>query len=499
MTRFRHPSRLTAWLLTVLLAVPATPALPGNADLPDLGEESATLLSPQEERRLGEEFMRQARAQLDILDDPELNEYIQTLGNRLTTAAKTGHPYYFFLVNNPTINAFAVPGGFVGVHTGLLLAARREMELAAVLAHETAHVTQRHIPRMIAEGRRMSGPTLAAVLAGILLAAASGGQGGEAAIALATAGAAQREINFTRAFEQEADRIGMHVLDGAGYDARAMSDFFERMESLSRLYETNLPEYLRTHPITGRRIAESRDQAESFPHRPAGEDFEFRHMQARLRALGGKTDEAVRFFRGNLENGTAGRADAERYGLALSLLASQRHDEARREASALLETHPDYVPYHILRAEIELAAGRSKEGLEIYRAALRRFPASLALIQRDASALLKHGRASEARALLDQAVRRFPNEPALYRLLARAAGNAGYPMEAHRAYGEYYFRTGQPRAAIEQLELALRHANKNFYYTSSIEARIKEIREQSGLLTRADTPPRDPTSPEKKK
>lgn len=472
--------RFAAWLLALLLAVPTAPPLPA-ADLPDLGEESGAVLSPLEERRLGEDFMREARAQLDILNDPELSEYLQTLGNRLTTAAHTGQPYYFFLINNPTINAFAVPGGFIGVHTGLLLAARHETELAAVLAHETAHVTQRHIPRMIAESRRMSGPTMAAVLAGILLAAAGGGQGGEAAIALATAGAAQHQINFTRTFEQEADRIGMHVLDGAGYDARAMPAFFERMETLGRLYETNMPEFLRTHPVTGRRIAESQDQAERFPPRPAGDDFEFRHMQARLQALGGKSDEAVLFFRGQLENDSDAQRGAERYGLALALLASRKPAEAGREAASLIADHPDYPPYYSLRAEAELAAGRTGDGLETYRLAVARFPNSLALTQRYGEALLNRGQPRAARDLLDRATRQHPSEPGLYRLLARAAGNAGYPMEAHRAYGEYYYLTGQPRAAVEQLELALKHTRNNFYYVASIEARIKEIRERSAL------------------
>lgn len=477
-----YPRRFTLWLLALLLAVPAAPALPATTELPDLGEESEAVLSPLEEQRLGEDFMRQARAQLDILDDPELSEYLQTLGNRLTTAAKTGHPYYFFLIDNPTINAFAVPGGYIGVHTGLLLAARHETELAAVLAHETAHVTQRHIPRMIAESRRMSGPTMAAILAGILLAAAGGGQGGEAAIALATAGAAQHQINFTRTFEQEADRIGMQVLDGAGYDARAMPAFFERMETLSRLYETNVPEFLLTHPVTGRRIAESQDQAERFPQRPAGDDFEFRHMQARLQALGGKSGEAVLFFRGQLENGGAAQQGARRYGLALALLASRKPAEAEREIASLIAGHPDYPPYYSLRAEAELAAGRTGEGLETFRLAVARFPGSLALTQRYGEALLNRGQPRAARNLLDRAVRQHPSEPALYRLLARAAGNAGYPMEAHRAYGEYYFLTGQPRAAIEQLDLALKHTRNDFYYVASIEARIKEIRERSGLL-----------------
>jgi beta-barrel assembly-enhancing protease len=474
MTILKRPPRLGVFLLIGLLISPSGWATSLNGNLPDLGDESAAVLSPQDERRIGEDFMRQARAQFDILDDPELNEYLRGLGQRLTAGVVGLPEFHFFLVNNPTINAFAVPGGFIGVHTGLLLAARSEAELAAVLAHETAHITQRHIPRMIAESRRLSGPALAAILAGILI-AASGQPGGEAAILLTTAGMAQNELNFTRAFEQEADRIGMNILNSAGYDARAMPAFFEQMELLTRLYDNNLPEFLRSHPVTGRRIAESRNHAEGFPDRPNPDTSAFAHMQARLQVLGSKADEALKLFRAKQENRDATHRVADQYGYALALLANDRYDEARRETALLLKSRSDYVPYHILRAEIELAANNKSAGLSAYAEAGRKFPTSLALTQRHASALLKNGQPAQARQLLDKAVRQRPQEPALYKMLASAAGESGNRMEAHRAYGEYYFLTGQPRAAIEQFELAIHFSNNNFYYVSSLEARIKEI------------------------
>lgn len=485
------------WLIGLLLSPAGKTAEP--ASLPDLGDESAAVLSSQEERRIGEEFMRQARAQLDILDDPELNEYLQQLGKRITAGVEGPTGFHFFLINNSAINAFAVPGGYIGVHTGLLLAARNEAEVAAVLAHETAHITQRHIPRLIAQSRRLSGPALAALLASVLI-AASGGQGGEAAIALATAGLAQHELNFTRSFEQEADRIGMTILNTAGYDARAMPAFFEQMEIQSRLYENNLPEFLRTHPITGRRIAESRNHAESFPLRTNPDNDAFTHMRARLQALGNKPEVALRLFRENLETRQASAAtNADHYGYALALLANNRHDEARREASLLVKTKPDYVPYHILSAEIELAAGNKSAGLGMYAAAARRLPTSLALTQRHASALLKTGKAGQARQILDKAVRQYAKEPSLYKLLASAAGESGKRMEAHRAYGEYYFLVGKPHAAIEQFQLATRFAENNFYYVSSLEARIKEIRETLPAGSPSPESPRDKPSPRDRK
>ena len=476
MTPHNHPTRLVVFLLIGLLLSPTGWAATPASNLPELGDESAAALSPQDERRIGEDFMRQARARLDILDDPELNEYLRDLGHRLTSSVDGLPEFHFFLINNTAINAFAVPGGYIGVHTGLMLAARSEAELAAVLAHETAHITQRHIPRMIAESQRLSGPALAAMLAGILI-AASGQPGGEAAILLTTAGLAQHELNFTRSFEQEADRIGMNILNTAGYDARAMPAFFEQMEQLTRLYENNLPEFLRSHPVTGRRIAESRNHAEGFAARANPDASAFAHMQARLQVLGSKPDESLRLFRTKLENPDNAPQAADQYGLALALHTNKRYDEARRETTLLLKTRADYVPYHILRAEIELAANNTSAGLNAYAEAGRKFPASLALTQRHASALLKNSQPAQARLLLDKAVRQRPQEPALYKMLASAAGESGNRLEAHRAYGEYYFLTGQPRAALEQFELAIRFANNNFYYVSSLEARIKEIRE----------------------
>ncbi|MDH5650141.1 MAG: M48 family metalloprotease, partial [Gammaproteobacteria bacterium] len=256
---------LLPWLLTAALLSPGS-TLADTSNLPDLGDESGALISPLEERRLGEDFMRQARHQLQFIDDPELVDYLQSLGNKLVAQSEnTQQPFRFFLVNNPSINAFAVPGGFITVHTGLVLAAETESELSAVLAHEIAHITQRHIPRMFAAQKRTAAPAMAALLAAILMLEAGHTEGGEAAIALSTASMVQSQINFTRAHEEEADRVGTQIMADAGHDPRAMAAMFKRMQSWGRLYETNLPEFLRTHPLTGRRIAESENRANQYP------------------------------------------------------------------------------------------------------------------------------------------------------------------------------------------------------------------------------------------
>ncbi len=454
--------------------------------LPDLGDSSATVVSPAEERKLGEDFMRRARRQLAFVDDPEINEYIQSLGLRLVAASDAaGRDFRFFVVRDPTINAFAVPGGFIGVHTGLILAVRNEAELASVLAHEIAHITQRHIPRLIAESQRTTLPAMAAILASILL-ASSGHQGAEAGIALSTAAVAQRGINFTRAFEEEADRLGMGILATAGFDPQAMPDFFERMQSLNRYNETDLPEFLRTHPVTVNRIADARNRAARLPAaRPRGTaaDSAFYHVQAKLRALlGADPQETARGFKENLTQHKYALREAERYGYAIALRRAHALDAARTETQALLAEYPKNLRYRLLLAEIEIQAGRMPQALAEYAQTLAQAPQSLTVLHGYATALLQAGRAPAALELLRQAVRHRPDEPMLYKLLAQAAGEAGQWFESHQALAEYYYLHGDLSAALEQLRIAARYAGDNFYRQSSVEARMQAIKEEIALF-----------------
>lgn len=470
-------SLLTAGLLLQSLVAPARA---GNINLPDLGDESAAVISPAQERKLGEDFMRQARQSLAFLDDPEINDYIQTLGLKLVSHSDaTQKEFRFFVINDPTINAFAVPGGFVGVHTGLILAAQSEAELASVLAHETTHVTQRHIPRLIAESQRLNTQALAAVLASILLASSGQGQGAEAGIALTSAAVTQKGLNYSRALEEEADRLGMGILAGAGFDPHAMPAFFEHMQNLNRLNESNLPEFLRTHPVTTNRIADARNRAEQITYRQAPESSEFHHVRAKLRALAADNPaEIARAFKENLAQGKYRDADAERYGYALALLRSRQFAEARDEGRKLAERRPNRNAYRVLQAEIEMAAGKTDEAVAVYASAYKKAPNDPVLRRAYAEALLKTGQAREASVLVKAAIRQQPDDPALYKMLAQAAGDAGVPLEAHQAMAEHYYLNGNPKAALDQLQLAVRLAGDNFYLQSSLEARIVAIKEE---------------------
>jgi len=459
------------------------PAYADNTNLPDLGDESLAVISPAQEHKLGEDFMRQARRTLAFVDDPELNQYIQSLGQKLASHSDDPQQSFrFFIIEDPTINAFAVPGGFIFVHTGLIQATQSEGELASVLAHEISHITQRHIPRMIVESQHTTLPAMAALLAGILL-AGSGHQGGEAAIAMTSATVAQRQLTFTREFEEEADRIGMRTLARSGFDPRAMPAFFERMQNLNRVNETNLPEFLRDHPVTTNRIADAQNRAREYirqyHYHPIPDSIEYEHFRAKIQALApGDPNEIVRAFKDNLAAGKYRNVDAERYGYVVALLRARQLPTARAEIQKLLARHPNNTFYRVQQAEIEMAAQNYKQALSLYAAANAKAPSNTALMRYYARALLETEHFAQAKNILKDALQLRPDDPALYKMMAEAAGSTGAQYEAHRALAEHYYLNGNPQAAIEQLQLAARYAGDNFYLQSSVEARISAIKDE---------------------
>lgn len=479
--------RLLPMCLSLLIAAPTPSIHAGTVDLPSIGDSSGSVVSPEQERRLGEAFMRNVRQRMKVIDDPEINEYLQSLGYQLVANSDDqSRNFTFFIVQEPSINAFAAPGGFIGVHSGLILTTESESELAAVLAHEIAHITQRHMARTYEAAERMTIPMAAALLAAILLGSRDG-QLGSAAIAAATAGSTQYQINFTRANEQEADRIGIEMLAQSGFDPRSMPAFFERLQQSARYYGNALPEFLSTHPITVNRIAESTSRADQYPRRQFPSSPNYYLARARLLAL---TEEdphkAVAIFQEHLKNGQYRNEDAERYGYALALLAVGKHNEAREQIQKLRKKEPDRIAYRIAAAEIELAAGNTAASRRIYSESLELYPDNYSLTLHYAEALLRTGDAQKAKDILQDLTRNHEPTSEVYRLLARAASEAGFPAESHRSMAEYYYVNGQINAAIDQLSIALRKTN-DFYQASRIEARLQQLKEEASLESKAKT------------
>ena len=460
------------FLILILAAVPRALA----EGLPDLGDVSQSELSPVQERRLGESIMREVRADRGFYDETEATDYINNLGDRLVShSAESRQDFDFFLMRDNQINAFALPGGFIGVHTGLLLNSQSESEVASVLAHEIAHVTQRHIARMVAQQRQSHIASLAALAVAILAARASS-QAAQAALAFGQAGAIQSQLNFTRDNEREADRVGVQLLERSGFDPRAMTTFFERLQRATRIYEGGAPAYLRTHPLTFERIADVQNRVESLPYRQVPDSLEFQLIRAKLRAELDAPREALAFFRESLAERRFLSEAAGRYGLTLSLLRTGDHAGARKEIVPLRKAVPASPIVETLGCRIELASGDAKGAFSCYQDALRTFPNYRALVHDYAGALLGAGQADTALKLVESRLQVQTEDPKLYFLQARAYAMLNKRLAQHRAQGEAYARMGNIAGAVEQMQLALKGGDGDFYTTSSTEARLRELR-----------------------
>lgn len=463
----------TAFLITGLLLSQAVRVAPGFADeLPDIGDTASAFISAEEERRRGEAFMRHIRATLRVIDDPEIVEYIDSLGFRLASNSDSpAQEFTFFVVDDASINAFAAPGGFIGINTGLILATETEGELAAVLAHEIAHVTQRHLARAYEAASKMSVPAGAAVLAAIIL-GSQNRQITEAAIVAAAAGSVQSQINFTRAHEKEADRVGIQTLAQAGFSAHSMPAFFERLQQATRYYDSDLPEFLRTHPVTHARIADSIARADKYSSSPDSSSNTYRLAQAKLRVMQASPPQAINYFREKLKASPHEDIPALRYGYVLALIEDSKYDDSRAQLDLLLKDGPEKIPYLLALAKLELAAGNSQQAVTILENAFKLFPHNYPLTIRYAEALLHDNQAERARLLLEEHSRRKKPTLPLYRLLARAEEVSGHPVNAHQALAEYYYLTGETAAAIEQLKIALKSTTTiSDYQRSRISAR----------------------------
>ncbi|WP_033337085.1 M48 family metalloprotease [Thioalkalivibrio thiocyanodenitrificans] len=462
----RHFFHNVCLLLMLAIAVPGT--LSADLNLPDMGDPSAATLSPGQEQQLGRTLLREVRRTLPLEQDPLINAYVQALGQRLVSSTPDAHAHFRFLVvDDPRINAFAMPGGIVGVNTGLIAAARDESELAAVIAHEIAHVTQRHLARMYADSARIDLATGLAMLAGII-AAAYDPQLGQAAIVGGMAAGTQARINHTRANEQEADRIGISILAAAEYDPHSMPRFFERMLQLSRANPDSIPDFLRTHPVTTARISDSRARADQYEDRDYRRDStEFVFTLARVKARIDAAQTVAEFQRGRDQD----KPEA-RYGYAVALLERGETTAAREAIDALTDEDAPRLSLQLLRAEIAQRERRLADALSILEGLNDIYPRHAPVIHAYAEVLLDARRPEDALALLDRYLAQSPDDPQLIRLKARAADQAGQRAVSHETMAEYYFYLGRYGESLHQLEMALQAPD----LTAFVEERVRDKR-----------------------
>jgi predicted Zn-dependent protease len=461
------------FLLSSLFTLPLLAYADG---LPDLGDVSQEMISPQMERQIGEQSMFQIRSDKTYMDDPEISDYLNQLGGRLVAnSPEPGQPFEFFSINDNAINAFALPGGFVGVNTGLIQLAQTESELASVLSHEISHVTQHHYARMVS-GQRYDSLAALATMAVAILAARNSPQSATAAIVGAQAGTMQHQLNFTRQHEQEADRIGLGILDKSGFDTRAMPAFFERMQKATQLLEGNTPSYLRTHPVTHERIADVDGRVQQLHYHLVADSLDFQLMRARLTANEKIPQDAVTYFDAALGEKKFGNTIAHRYGLVLALLRNNQPQRAEHEFAILHKQAPLNATIETLGGKIKQLDKQDKEVFVYYNTALKNFPQHHSLIYDYAEVLQQDQRYKESLKLLDEQVNRDGNDPKLYELQARAYAALGRHQEEHHMLAYNYILHGDLRGTIDQLELA-KQAGNDYYQLSTIETELKQYRE----------------------
>lgn len=506
MSAFPFARRTVAAALVALLASqPALPATAAEASLnttlpaalPNLGDAESEDLSPITERKLGDEIMRQAREAGDIFEDPEATEYLNQFGANLVAHAPVGEGaqnFQFFLVNDPNINAFALPGGYIGINSGLLVATQSESELASVMAHEMGHVIQRHVARSITRQKQTSLVALAATLLGIIAASRSGsGNAGQAAIAAGQGYAVQDQLNFSRDAEREADRVGFQILQTSGFDVASMATFFGRLQQVTRIYDTGTPPWLLTHPLTTERIADIQNRIREAPYKQRPDSLDFQLVRARLRVLQNTSVQGLRdsraTFEDQLKSGAYANEAAVRYGLAVTLLKLRDTSGVQHELDAIrkLVTRRDAILENFA-IEIRQAAGDAAGAVELAKAARAQFPQSRMLAASYADALQRAGRHDAAIAFLRDQISLYRSDAVLYELLAKSYAAKGDAVLSHRMLGENYYLRGSVPAALEQMQIARRSAGAgaDFYELSQIDARIRELQAQVIEIKKAE-------------
>ncbi len=449
-----------------------------NISLPDFGDSAGSVISPSYERRLGQMFLKQVRHFSRIIDDPEVESYIQALGYNLSSHSDNiEQPFTFFMIDNPVINAFAGPGGMIGINSGVILNSESESEFAGVVAHEIAHVTQRHLARTFEEAKKFSLPTAAAMI-GALIIATQDPAAGQAAITGIAGFNVQNQINFTRENEEEADRIGISLLAKSDYDPRGMPAFFERLQKISKFSQSNAPDFFRTHPLTTSRIADSRSRAESYPEKKFKNSHTYELIRYKLLVKTLKTPrEAILFLRNRLEKNEGGLNEKLpiRYGLAHAYISDSAFAHANQQIKHLLKNDANDVSYLLLAAKLETEQSKYDSAFRIYKKAYELYPDYKPVVMAYGRALMDVGKAKETRDIIKKYERRHSHDLNSYALLGQAESMLGNEIETAILQSEFYYLAGETKLAVEKLKFIKQRYKMDYYQEQRVMARLSEL------------------------
>jgi len=454
MTRMFY--RPCAALLTLLaLALwPLSSSAQQDYKLPGFGEGNAVSLN--QEFYLGRAWLMSFRRQAPIIDDALLQDYVETLIYRLVVSSQLRERRLeIVLVDNKTINAVAVPGGVVGIHTGVMAKAENEAQFSSVLAHELAHLSQRHFARGLEARKKSTAASMAGLLGGLVAIAAGAGDAGMAAIMGGQAAAMDSQLSYSRQHEKEADRVGMQNQAAAGLDPGGAAGMFEVMQADSRKYGSRPPEFLLTHPLTENRIADAKNRAATYPKRIYQDNPEFQLMRARVQASFFEDNKkAIAHFR--KQRGQGGKqAVPAQYGLILALSRDEQVAEARELWKPMREFRPENITYLVTEADIDIAQGKYDSAMGKLEQALELNPGNHPITMSLARAYDDGGYYAKADRLLTRHSRDYASDAQLWYMLAEVQGKAGNLLGLHQSRAEYFALNGAMKQAIEQLNLAL--------------------------------------------
>ena len=465
--------------MVALLVAPVA----AQSTLPELGDSSGALVTGQQEKKLGQEAMREIRASGAYLNDPEVNAYLNQLGQRILSANPgIRERFEFFALGDPAVNAFAMPGGYIGVNMGLLLLTQSESELASVLSHEISHVTQKHYARSMDDQRKTAWIGIAGLAAAVLAAKSGKGDVAQGALLGSQAAMVQNYLNFSRDNEREADRVGFQYLSRAQFDPAAMGSFMERLGRSSSLNDTGIvPGYLRTHPVTGERIADAQDRVGKGEFKLAKESVDFHYVRALIRSYVGDAPAAVKYFESALAEKKYSSEAATRYGLAAAVLRERDFVRAKRELATLETSGVKHPMITAMLGQILIQNDEIAAAVPFFERAIVQYPNHWQLHYDLPEVLLRAKQPKRALASVEKSLARQPDDVQLLDLAARASAEAGMAMKQHRFLGELYAKQANFRGALDQFELAAKAGDGDYYEASYVEAKVREMKQEIKL------------------
>lgn len=459
-------------ILALLFFYSSTQANTAN-NLPTLGNASSNIITLEKERQLGSAWLAALRGQVKTYEQPVIEEYLEQLVYSLApNSAVVDREFRFVVLDSSQLNAFAVPGSVVGINAGLFLHAGNEQEFASVLAHELAHLSQRHYARRL-EKQELSTPlTLAGVLASVVIAATTGAEAGIATLASTQALSVEKSLSYSRQNEEEADRIGIETLYKSGYNPRSMPVMFERMLKNARLQGNTPPEYLSTHPLSENRVADTRNRAEQFTPKAYADSLLFHISKAIVTSDYAESKAAAaNYYRNTIKNGKHKNLDAAKFGLAYALL-QESPKESNRIFSELHQKHPGIIAISLFLAESEYLSSSKSNAIERLNELLEfnpnNYPISLLL----AELYDLEKRYEDAEDILIKLTRTQPGNPLVWYMLAEIHGQAGNIVSVHQARAQFFLLTGRLERAIEQLEFGIKKAKPNSRAASIMKGQL---------------------------